>query len=215
MVFQLIKNWQKNKFKITKLPITQAGLIILSPWPFFLLLTLMKTKIYWYVIIFLPLITLSLCYFYLTWKNKFIRFGLFAFCLVYFIVNFLPATFTIKVNYTVPEKLKLARCLANKPADKIGFLVDEDERKVRNFLEAAHYDTTSSYFYGGSPSFVYYSQKSIDYYYNIEDWLKHNPEYHLLVVSKKDINNNPQIRKNLEPYRTTDCNTPNWIGLYR
>ncbi len=181
---------------------------LLAPLPFLLLLTFMKTKIYWYVIIFLPFLTLSLTYLYLTLNNKILCIGLVTIISVFFLINFLPETYFLKTNYQPPEKIALALCLAKQSPTTLGILVDEQERKNRNFLEAAHYDTTSSFYYGGSPSFVYYSQKKVHFYYDPSDFTLHYREYPLLVFTKQDAT------MNLSKFKVV-CETEHWLAIVK
>jgi hypothetical protein len=106
----------------------------------------------------------------------------------------------------------MAKCLSKLNSNKIAFLVDEEERKIKNFLEAAHYDTTSSFFYGGSPSFVYYSQKNIDFYYDINEFLNKYANYSQIVISKKDL---AQIKKNFFDLKQINCEHENWISIVK
>jgi 4-amino-4-deoxy-L-arabinose transferase-like glycosyltransferase len=206
--------FNKEKFKLINSPKWLPALIYLSPLPFLLLLTIMKTKITWYVIIFLPLLSLTLSYLYLKLKPPLLKIGLNVIVLIYFVLNFPKQTYLLKINYQIPEKIKLAQCLSTKHGDKIAFLVDEDERKVKNFLEAAHYDTSSSFYYGGSPSFVYYSQKKVIYFYSIDEFIKNSGQYHLVVLSKKDASAN----KNLEALAERGqriCQSKDWLSIVK
>ncbi len=187
-------------------------LFLLSPLPFIFLLTIMKTKIYWYVIIFLPLISLSLSYLYLQIKNTFLRFSLLTIIALFFIINFLPQTYLLSSQYEIPENIKLALCLAKLPQKSMGLLVDQQERKNRNFLEAAHYDTTSSFYYGGSPSFVFYSQKHIDFYYDPVKFVREFTKNPLIVVSKSDLNADSRLQQSLKTWQTT-CQTGSWASF--
>ncbi len=198
--------------KIPKYKIKLFDLILFSPLPFLTLLTIMRTKITWYVIIFLPLLCLLIAYLYMKLNQKILKYGLIIFITGYFFLNFIPQTFLLKVNYSPPEKLKLAQCLSKTKYKKIAFLVDEEERKVKNFLEAAHYDTTSSFLYGGSPSFVYYINKKVDYFYSIDSFINETNKYQLLVSSKKDKDMSLQ---KLEKNSIKICDSENWISIIK
>lgn len=162
-------------------------LLMTAPLPFFTILTFMKTKIYWYVIMFFPFVCVSLLYLYASLKQIFLRRIFFAAVILYFLVSFIPQTFLAKTTYIQPDRLKLAQCIASKPYDNIAFLVDEDERKIKNVLEAAHYNTTSSFYYGGSPSFVYYVQKKVTYFYSTDEFIQNHGKYSILVASMNDM----------------------------
>ena len=187
-------------------------LLLCAPIPFFVFLTFMKTKIYWYVIMFFPFICLSPIYIFLFLKKKTYRILFFVGVAIYFLFNFSSQTFFSKSSNDSTERIDLAKCIAKTSYNKIAFLVDDDERKIKNVLEAAHYNTTSSFFYGGSPSFVYYVRKKVDYYYSIEDFIQKYKNYSLLIISKKDIQNNT-VLSTLYLNKKTICNANNWLTI--
>ncbi|MFA6533087.1 MAG: hypothetical protein WCT22_03780, partial [Patescibacteria group bacterium] len=203
-------------FKEGKKIFNQKNLLIISllcaPIPFFIFLTFMKTKIYWYVIMFFPFVCLSTLYIFLFLKKKMYRLLFFTGIMIYFLISFSSQTFFSKTLNDSTERIDLAKCIAKTSYGKVAFLVDEDERKVRNVLEAAHYDTTSSFFYGGSPSFVYYIQRKVDYFYFVEDFIQKYKQYSILIVSKKDIQSNiilPALYLN----KKIICNNNNWLTV--
>lgn len=194
---------------------TKNNLIVLTfmlaPFPFFAFLTIMRTKIYWYVIMFFPFMCISLIYLYIFLKNRFLQGMLFAGVVVYFLVSFIQQTYLSKVYYSPPDRLKLAQCIASKQYDRLAFLVNEEERKVRNVLEAAHYDTTSSFYYGGSPSFVFYVKKKVDYFYSIDEFVKRSSAYPVLVASKNDIDSNVSVQSLIHKKKL--CEFGEWLSI--
>jgi 4-amino-4-deoxy-L-arabinose transferase-like glycosyltransferase len=203
-------------FKEKKKFFDEKNILIISllcaPAPFFIFLTFMKTKIYWYVIMFFPFICLSTLYIFIFLKKKVYKMLFFTGVVVYFLFSFSSQTFFSKTLNDSTERIDLAKCIAKTPYDKVAFLVDDDERKIRNVLEAAHYDTTSSFFYGGSPSFVYYIQRKVDYFYFVEDFIQKYRQYPLLIISKKDIQNN-LILPSLYLNKKIICNNNNWLTI--
>lgn len=202
----------KNKLQIVKSSLWFPLLVLLTPIPYLILLTFMKTKITWYVIDFLPFLTLLIAYLFLRVQKRIMQLIIVCAVVIYFVYNFIPQTFLLKNAYTPPEKIVIARCLNKIQGRTIAFLVDENERKIQNFLEASHYDTTSSFYYGGSPSFVYYVQKKVDYYYNVDLFIQNLDSYRMVVLSRADMAGikevsqfNPQIR----------CSTENWVGIVK
>jgi len=187
-------------------------LFMIAPFPFFTFLTVMKTKIYWYVIMFFPFMCISLVYLYVSLKNKLFQFVFFTVIVIYFLVSFISQTYLAKITYIQPDKLKLAKCIAPKPYNKLAFLVDFDERKIKNFLEAAHYDTAISFYWGGSPSFVFYVQKKVDYYYNIDEFIDNFQRYHLIVLSEEDLNSNIKLSSIIQR-KKIKCQFGKWLGI--
>ncbi len=194
---------KKNLFVLT---------FMLAPFPFFAFLTIMKTKIYWYVIMFFPFMCISLVYLYTSLKNRLLQKILFIGIVVYFVFSFIQQTYLAKVNYSPPDRLKLAQCIANTQYDRVAFLVNEEERKVRNVLEAAHYDTTSSFYYGGSPAFVFYVKKKVDYFYSIDEFVKKSSAYSILVASKSDVDANMLV-KSVFSKKHIICEYGDWLSI--
>lgn len=202
IIFDFIK---KIKQKYQKMDIY---LIYLFPLPFVSFLTLMRTKIEWYVIIFLPLLILPITYFFYKIRNKIIYFSI-IFLISYFsLKNFIQQTFLLKPQKETNEKVIIAKCLSKIDKEKVFFLVDEQERKNRNFLEAANYQTTSSFFYGGTPSFVYYVKKPVTFFYDQKEFEKNlNKNDVIYVIHRNDKSIiNLDIKKNI-------CQTKNWLSF--
>jgi len=183
-------------------------LIYFFPLLFFAFLTMMKTKIEWYVIIFLPFLLLPITYFFYKIKNRLI-YLISTFLIAFYFLNiFIQQSFLSPPQKNQNEKIILARCLSKNKKDIVLFLVDQQERKNRNFLEAAHYQTTSSFFYGGSPSFVYYVKKPVIFFYNVDQFSKSlHKKNAVYVISKADKNDlNLNIKK-------IKCETRNWLSF--
>jgi 4-amino-4-deoxy-L-arabinose transferase-like glycosyltransferase len=200
LCLNLKNEWRKNLKNI---------LILISPLPFLSLLTVMKTKIDWYLVIYLPLLLLSVAYFYEKINNKPIKAAIVLSTALFFLINFSKQTFFSSVNYQPPEKVTLALCLSKTKEKNVGVYVDEQERRNRNFLEAANYQTTSSFYYGGSPAFVYYLNKPLNFFYDEKDFVSHQQKYQTLVLTKVDYNN---LKEKIN-YKNIVCETKNWISL--
>ncbi len=200
LLINLNKEIKKNLIKL---------IILLSTLPFLALLTIMKTKIDWYVIIFLPLICLIVGYLYQKINHQLIKKIIFLTIFIFFLVNFAKQTYLLKTNnYQLPEKTQLAICLNKKNINRLAFFVEEQERKNRQFLEAAHYQTTSSFYYGGSPSFVFYLNKPVEFFYSFDKLADIKNNFSHLVIEKNDYRSiknefNGQII----------CQTNNWLSF--
>jgi 4-amino-4-deoxy-L-arabinose transferase-like glycosyltransferase len=243
LCLNLKNEWRKNLKNI---------LILISPLPFLALLTVMRTKIDWYLVIYLPLLLLSISYFYeridnrmsflanSAWRDgsinlneisprvptlsrdlvemtkqrnfliiKLLKSIIIISSILFFLVNFTKQTFFSSFNYQPPEKVTLALCLSKTKEKNVGVYVDEQERRNRNFLEAAHYQTTSSFYYGGSPAFVFYLNKPLNFFYDDKDFVSHQQKYQTLVLTKVDYNN---LKEKIN-YKKIVCETKNWISL--
>lgn len=151
-------------------------------------------------------------YVYFFLKKKLYRILFFIGVATYFVINFSVQTYFSKTLNITNERIILAKCLAKTPYKSVGFLVDENEREIQNVLEAAHYDTTSSFYYGGSPSFVFYLQKALDYYYSVNDFIANHKKHSLLISSKKDVQNDPTIAK-IFSNKKTICRDETWLTI--
>ncbi len=201
--FLLFINLKKEIKKIERL------IILSSPLPFFALLTIMKTKIDWYVVIFLPLVCLIVGYLYQKINHQLIKKIIFLTIFIFFLVNFTKQTYFFKVkNYQIPEKIQLAMCLNKKNIGHLAFFVEEQERKNRQFLEATHYQTTSSFYYGGSPSFVFYLNKPVEFFYTLDKLMEIKNNFSHLAIDKNDY----QLVKK-EFNGQIICQTINWLSF--
>ena len=126
----------------------------------------------------------------------------------FFLKNFIQQTFLLKPPQVNNEKVIIARCLSKTNKSKVFFLVDEQERKNRNFLEAAHYQTTSSFVYGGSPSFVYYVKKPVTFFYDQNEFKKNLNKNNVVYAINK--NDKPIINFDI---KKTICQTKNWLSF--
>lgn len=84
---------------------------------------------------------------------------------------------------------RLALCVAKQPGKEVALLVDEEQRKIKNVFETAQIGISSSFIYGGTPSFVYYSGKQVRFFYDTNNFLKEHRSYPLAMLSDGDAVN--------------------------
>ena len=161
-------------------------IILLSPLAYLAFLTFSKTKIPWYIMPTLPLLSLSVLYLFYAIQNKWFRILFSVFIIGFFGYTFTSHTFLFKPDTSIKDKDKVAMCLQKLPQTSVAMLVDEDERKIKNVFDAAHLGISSSFIYGGSPAFVYYSRKKVDFYYDVKEFMKKAPSYKVVIVKKSD-----------------------------
>lgn len=212
IAFDLFNKLKRDRVKILWQPYLKNYLILLSPLPFLLFLTLAKTKINWYLIPLVPLFALSVPYLIFKIKQKKLQVLLIFFVMVYFLFKFVPQTFLSKSFTEIPEKTEMARCVEKLPGDQVDFLVDLDQRKIGNFLEASHLYIDSSFIYGGSSSFVYYSQKKVNYFYKVDQFLVRKPA-DILVIAKNDYQTIEAVKK--YNFTITPCSTRNFFVMIK
>ncbi len=210
--------FKKEKLAIGRAKIWWFYLILLSPLPFLIFITLVRTKLYWYLTMLIPLLALSASYLFVKAQRSVTRGIIFILIFAYFLLNFIPQTYTLKPKIEVSDKVLLAKCLSEKSGKTIAYLTDPQERKNQNFLEAAHYDTTASFFYGGSPSFVFYSQKKIEFFYNVDRFIKDYAEYDIVVLSRESLTQDLEIQKSQDLQKKiieskNYCQTSEWLAF--
>jgi hypothetical protein len=175
--------------KTKKLP-EYTFIIFGAPLLYLSFLTFSSTKISWYLLAALPLVSLIVSYLALRLPNTISRYALIIIVLGFFLYRFLPHTYLFKPGengiYTPPEKTRLANCANNLPGQSIAFLVDDGERKVKNVLEAGNIQIGSSFIYGGSPAFVYHSKKDITFFYDEKKFMSGKNSSDYLVISSDD-----------------------------
>ena len=209
VLFDFAKLLLKKKFASVKDKRFVLFSILLSPLAFFALLTIGKSKIYWYLLFILPLFLLSFPYLFAKLPKNYRFFAVLPILLFSFF-QFTKQTYLFKPNIKIGNKIKLAKCINKTRAQSLAFLVNEDERKIRNVLEAAQLQTETSFIYGGSPSFVFYAnKKKLTYFYKIENFLRKFREYEIIALSQKDI---PLIKGTLSDYNRI-CSFGEWEAL--
>lgn len=169
-------------------------LIMFSALPFCVFLSLVQSKITWYFATVAPLLTISLPYLYMKVKDSRIRYVGLALLVVYSLWYFVPATYAYKpTGDNRTDLVRVAECLAYQKGDSVSILVNAQERQNRNVLEAAQQQTETSFIYGGSPSFVYYTRKQVQYFYKPEEFRVAMSKAPLLVISNADMGNGEYV----------------------
>ena len=219
--FDVLDVW-KNKFSlkkyvthVTKLFVSKSWkmyVILFSAAPFFIFLSIVQSKISWYFATIVPLMTLLIPYLYMKLSSKVARQIVLAVVVIGFVWRFIPATYALQITSTnEPDNVKVARCIAPQSSSTVSMLVNAQERQNRNVLEAAQQQTETSFIYGGSPAFVYYTDKHVQYYYKPEEFIADAALHSLVVVSQADVELDPHIAaivNGLEPLNS--CTAGEW-----
>jgi 4-amino-4-deoxy-L-arabinose transferase-like glycosyltransferase len=176
--YQLIFHQKKRQFKLI--------FSLLLPLPFFLLLLISKSKIYWYLVFILPFLGLIAAYPIALIKKSFwkIFFGLILMTLLGF--TFVKNTYLYQHQPEGYKNAEIIPCLEKIPYKKLAYLVDQNERDRYQFLTQNKLTTETSFVYGGSPAFVYYSQKNPAFYYDPQQFKKEYKNYSVVLVQKED-----------------------------
>lgn len=136
--------------------------------------TLAKTRLYWYILPIYPSISLLIAYLFMQFsKTKLLRQMLLIMIIGVSLQASLSVSRSVEVSRqtaAVPHDVALATLVRAHPGDTLAILVPESERVAEAILPADQ-RIGSSFRYGGSPSLVFYSQKHVTYYYNVDEWI--------------------------------------------
>lgn len=186
---------------------SHSCILFMSAIAYISFLTVSSTKIAWYLLAALPLLALLISYLALRLPNKILRISLGIIVIGFFLIKFIPETLLYQAsengNYVPAEKTQLAFCAQKLPGTSVAFLVDKAERDVQNVIEAANINIGSSFIYGGSPAFVYHSQKKVTFFYKPEDFVKAQSKFDLIAITQED-------RDLLDLTKDSSCRIGQW-----
>ncbi|GIW62795.1 MAG: hypothetical protein KatS3mg090_0621 [Patescibacteria group bacterium] len=191
ILYNLIHKLKKIRFNFIKLfyNLNQLELLVVFYLPFLLLLTISKSKIYWYITFILPLLSITAVSILLKIKKKIIYWLIFITVFLFSLTSFLQQTIFYNHKVSTNERYVLAECVKEESAEKLAYLMKESERLNYRFLKENDLDTATTFIYGGSPSFVYYSNKKPDFYYEEKKFVKNYRNYPIVIIQKVDYLN--------------------------
>ncbi len=207
--FDFLRDFLRKRFWLLKERRFAYYSILFAPLGFFALLVVGRSKIYWYILFILPLMLLALLYAFGKIKSKKIRLVFVLPIVVFAFYRFYNQTFLFRPEVKVAERLRLGLCLREKGVKELAFLVDEDERKIRNVLEAAQLQTETSFVYGGSPAFVFYLDRPLKYFYKLDEFASEYKDFQAVALAPED-----QEKIDLSEYRLI-CQSEGWRGYIR
>ena len=185
---------KKNKFQFKKYVTYLKGFLPSKEWknvcdPSFcssiFLLSIVQSKISWYFCNNCSAYdSCNLLYGYMKLTSKLARMLILCVVIVSFLWRFIPATYALYItSHNDPDNVKVAPLHSTLSQKNVSMLVNAQERQNRNVIEAAQQQTVTSFIYGGSPSFVYYTQKHVHYYYKVDEFIDDARKHQLVVVS--------------------------------
>lgn len=183
------------------------NLSLLFPFPFFFLLLLSKSKIYWYLIFPLPFFAILASYPFVFFKNQQLNKKISLVLVLILLSLFIKNTFFYYHQTEINETYQIAQCLKKLPNEKTAFLVVKEERKNYQFLKENNLDTETSFLYGGRPSLVFYTNKKIDFFYHENEFLKKYSFYPIIVLKEDDRIN---LGVNIDAFKHF-CSTKNQL----
>lgn len=193
-----------------------AYLALLAPIPFYGLLFIVQSKISWYFVTLIPFFSLITGYLYVQIPRKSVRLLMVAVAAIFFAYRFIPATFGTPYTTEIPDHISVVTCLSETKPPKIAYLTHHEERKKKNFLEAAHLNTKTSFIYGGLPSLRYYANGPIEIFYDVDDFMSRYDTFDAIMISEYDITIDNRLkgefRSLLEEDYEHSCASEEWHG---
>lgn len=187
IIFLIKETLQKiKKTKILELLKDKNLLLLAFPLPFLGLLIISKSKIYWYVVFILPFLSLIGTYAVFSFKNQKLKRIAFLLIFSFASLSFLNNTFLYHHQPEISERIFLANCVKDLPQKDLAYLVHISERKNHDFLIKNNLHTKTIFIYGGSPSFVYYSNKKPKFFYNVEEFKKNYKNFDIVIIQRND-----------------------------
>jgi 4-amino-4-deoxy-L-arabinose transferase-like glycosyltransferase len=135
--------------------------------------TFAKTRLYWYILPIYPAIALLIAYVFSQFqRSKLEKRMLLILILGLFGQSLLTVARSVEITRRFAPKegaVKLAELTQDYPSQNFSILVPKSERDAEAILPTQQ-RISSSFRYGGAPNLVFYSQKQVHYFYNIDDW---------------------------------------------
>lgn len=171
--------------------------IAIVPALYFILLTISKSKLHWYIAPLIPFVAMLTAIGFAklqninlpkwaTLINKSAQIAIASYCVFVFAksVDYIQADW-----YTPTDKTIIGLCVGKSVTqnDKITYLVPAQERKDAHVIEAAHLQIGSSFIYGSAPAFLYYANSPVDFVYKENLLSKSLGNSTILVVEKSDL----------------------------
>ncbi len=213
LLVELLRDLKKHVKIFLTSPRWEAYCILFSPLLFLGLLTMSKTKIIWYLIPLYPLLALApaVALASLLRYQKTAVTGISVIMTVGLTVLIFRNTLTYTAFPDNTTRVQLAECMATVPGDTVAFFVDEQERKNMVAMKSANINISTSFDYGGTPRFIYYSRKKVDFFYDFETFEQAADRYPLAVITAEDYLKLKTVDK-FGSSRVKECEFDNWQG---
>lgn len=179
-------------------------------WLFFplALFTLAKTRLFWYILPIYPALSLVIAYFLTSIPSSKLGRQILTILAVATLFQGILTAYRsvepVRVNAQIPDRLQVAYTLRGQAPLLV--LVPESERLAEALLPAAA-RLSSSFRYGGMPSFIFYYQGPVEFFYNVDTFnaraLTHP---YALMVARDDL---PRLKFPL----TIIAETPDYLGI--
>ncbi|MEI6327129.1 MAG: glycosyltransferase family 39 protein [Candidatus Roizmanbacteria bacterium] len=193
-----------------------ADVLFLLPLAYFVLLTVGKSKLSWYIMPALPFISIWIIFALQHISRRFVQNLCYVGLILWSGSMVAQQTYGFTItNPRVPQQVSLARCQQYMPPfTRVAYLVSPTQRKDAQVIEAAQVAIASSFIYGSAPSFVFYIDKPVTFFYKPVEFLNHVHEYDAFAMHIDDTTLLGEgAQKAFTPHMEviTECERGDWI----
>jgi hypothetical protein len=93
----------------------------------------------------------------------------------------------LQKNWDIPPRYQIAMEARKYPQRQLNYLVWHAERQAKELLPPTE-QIPQTWQFGGNPCAVYYSQKKVNYYYDINEFKKALNKKGLFLIENTDLN---------------------------
>lgn len=205
VLLKLLSFWQNKQTWFSSKKEYKRISYFLFPLPIMFFFFFIKSKIYWYLVFILPFLALIISYPLDLIKKNFLKNSIILVLFINGLTIFIKNTYFYHHQPEITEKFTLTQCISKLPFNNFAYLVHIDERNIYQFLKKNDLDTATSFIYGGSPAFVYYSNKNPKFFYQEDQFKNEYQNFPIIVIQKNDLLN---LNLNLDSYQLA-CHTNN------
>lgn len=167
---------------------------------YFALLTVSKAKLHWYTFPLIPFCAIFVIYIITRLTTQKYLVPVLSIIMLLSIARFAHGIGEIQPGISLPPQVALARCKSVMPTiTRISYLVPPIQRNDAQVIEAAQLNIGSSFIYGSAPTFLFYLDRPVTFYYKTDAFLKELKQYDAMVTHKDDVGLNEQASKILAP----------------
>ncbi len=194
----------------------QIDIFFLLPLVYLALLTISRSKLSWYIVPILPFVAIWVVYSISHIPRKSLQTLCYFALIVWSGYMFLQQTigFTVPKN-VIPQQVALARCQKGMPPfTRVAYLIAPTQRKDMQVIEAAQVAIASSFIYGSAPTFVFYLDKPVTFFYKPEQFLNEVSKYDAYAMHIDDLkllSKNAQDAFASNSTVITECQRGEWI----
>lgn len=191
-------------------------ILFLLPLVYITLLTISKSKLSWYILPVLPFVAFWVVFLISHIPRKSWQTICYAIIIAWSGYMFMRQTVGFAaLQNIIPEQVALARCKkVMPPFARVAYLIGPTQRKDAHVIEAAQLAISSSFIYGSAPTFVFYLDKPVTFFYKPEKFIDQVSKYDAYAMHVDDLvllGRDTQSAFASKSTVITECQRGNWI----